>query len=88
MATKSGVVKKLQNIGCLDFDISFGDSSLYSPIGKVWNATDGHVCVIHSDGNDFHGNIIRANEYWDFVLEDIELGMSPCLDIECEVCNE
>lgn len=89
MATKRQVIQALEKVGCIDYDLAYEDSSLYSPTGFVWCASDCHALVISTwVPEDYRIEPkTKAHIYWGYVLEHINSGLTPCEDKDCETCT-
>lgn len=60
------------------------DVTIDAPRGFVFGTTGTHHCVATKGC----GGVIPKGEVWGYVLDDMSMGLQPCDEKDCDICNE
>lgn len=81
--TAAACRRLLAEVGADVLDSSGGPGELHlnawSPPGFIWNATDCHSLSVHF--------LTDRAAAWQSLLQDLQLGLSPCEEPDCEGCE-
>lgn len=81
LASKSQLVKAIIAVRGTLID-NGGNMSCIAPCHSVWNATGTHeLSIMYERG-------WKKNEVYSSLLSDVQQGVGPCEDAECDWCNE
>lgn len=82
MSSKKRVTERANELG-VEIDYEDGELHLDAPEGYVFSATLTHSTAYE---RGYYQNI-PMSKVWPLALDDMSMGVEPCLNDRCEVCG-